>query len=55
VGTVAKALFEATENFKFLLRRKLPDDNVPEEMRDDMLSDDNIRDFIRSRDDLSAC
>jgi hypothetical protein len=50
-----EAFFEAEENFEFFLYRKLPDDNVPEEMRDYLFSDDNIRDVIRSRDDLSAC
>jgi hypothetical protein len=33
----------------------LPDEDIPEAMKDCMPSEDNIRDVIRSRDELSAC
>jgi hypothetical protein len=49
-----QTFFEADENTKFFLHRKLPDDDIPKKMMEYMLSDDNIRDVIRSCDDLSA-
>jgi hypothetical protein len=53
-GPPQQAFFEAKENSEFFFHRKLPDDDVPEEIMNYMLSDDNVRDVIRSRDDLSA-
>jgi hypothetical protein len=53
-GPPQQIFFEAEENTDFFLHRKLPDDKIPEEMMEYMLSDDNIRDVIRSRDDLGA-
>jgi hypothetical protein len=54
-GPPKEEFFEADEQSQFHIFKKLPDDNVPEEMMEYMLSDDNIRAVIRSRDDLSAC
>jgi hypothetical protein len=50
-----EVFFEADEESQFHVFRKLPNDNIPEEMMEYMLSDDNILAVIRSRDDLSAC
>jgi hypothetical protein len=55
MGPTKQAFYEADENSPFYLRRKLPEEDVPEAIMDYMLSEDNIRDVIRSRDDLSAC
>jgi hypothetical protein len=49
-----QAFFEARENSKFSLIQKLPEDNAPRAIMNYMLSDDNIRDIIRLRDNLSA-
>jgi hypothetical protein len=49
-----RAFYEAEPDSPFYLHRKLPDENVLEAMKDYMLSEDNIRDVIMSRDKLSA-
>jgi hypothetical protein len=49
-----KAGSEAEPDSPFYLHWKLPHEDVPEAKKDEMLSDDNIRDIIRSRDGLSA-
>jgi hypothetical protein len=50
-----KTICEAEDSSEFFLSRKLADDTLLKEMTDVTLSDENIRDFIRSRDELSAC
>jgi hypothetical protein len=54
-GPSKQAFFEAGQDSPFYLHKKLPDENVREDMMEHMLSDDNIRAVIRSRDDLSVC
>jgi hypothetical protein len=49
-----RVFFEAEPNSSFCLRCELLGENVPEAMNYDILSKDTFRDFIRSRDELSA-
>jgi hypothetical protein len=53
-GPMQKAFIEAETNSSFYLHRKLPDENVSEALNDYMLSEHNMRDVIRSRDELNA-
>jgi hypothetical protein len=50
-----RAFFEAESDSLSYLHRQLPDENVPEATKDYILSEEKIRDAIRSEDELSAC
>jgi hypothetical protein len=50
-----QVFFKAEQDSPFHLNKKLPDKDVPEDMMEYILSEDNIRAVIRSRDDLNAC
>jgi hypothetical protein len=50
-----KVFFEAEVGTLFDLEEKLPNQDVPEEMTNFMLSRDDIKAVLRSRDDISAC
>jgi hypothetical protein len=54
VRPTKRAFYEAEPDSPFYLHRKLSDEDIPEIMKDYMISEDNIRDIIRSRDELSA-
>jgi hypothetical protein len=54
-GPPKQAFFEVEQDSPFHLHKKLPDEDVSEDMIESMLSDDNIRVFIRPRNDRSAC
>jgi hypothetical protein len=54
-GLPEQAFYEAEPDSQFHLNRKLPDEDIPEDVMKYMLSGDNIRVVLRSRDDLSAC
>jgi hypothetical protein len=55
MGRSKQAFFEAEQDSPFHLHKKLPNEDVREDMIEYMLSDDKIRAVIRSRGDLSAC
>jgi hypothetical protein len=55
LGRTERAFFEAESDSPFYLHRKLADENVPKATKDYMLSEDNIRNVIQLRDELSAC
>jgi hypothetical protein len=51
-GPTKKAFAQAEPDSPFYLHCKLPDEDIPEAMKNYMLSEDNIRDVIRSRDEV---
>jgi hypothetical protein len=53
-GPTERVFYEAEPDSPFYLHRKFPDEKVSEAMKDFLLSENNIRDVIRSRDELSA-